>query len=100
MIRVLNLLEPISKRFAVFLSFPVKPACYHYLEKMKKVTLILPDKIDRVIGSSRAMNVTKEDISAESIKQVLCDRSEYHLYYRFPWNDVFVLSIEEYEPKE
>ena len=64
---------------------------------MKKVTLIVPDEIQHVIGSSWRIRLKSEDINPENIKKALCDRSDYHEYYHFKSSDkVDVLSIDDY----
>ena len=61
---------------------------------MKRVTLIVPDKIQLVIGSSRSRRIESEDLKAESLKKALCDRSDYHQYFYFESpDDVKVVSI-------
>ena len=60
---------------------------------MKKVTLILPDKILRTIGSSRWSRTDEIDLTPESLKLVLCEGADYHDTYRFKEEDVKILSI-------
>jgi hypothetical protein len=61
---------------------------------MKKVTLILSDKIQLVIGSSRGRRVVHEDLSPANITRALCDRTDYHQYFCFESPDnVKVVSI-------
>jgi hypothetical protein len=50
---------------------------------MKKITLIVPDKIDHVIGSSRQKRSKAEEVTPDNIKKALCDRKDYHQYYYF-----------------
>ena len=64
---------------------------------MKKVTLIVPDEIQHVIGSSRRIRSEPEGINPDNMKKALCDRSDYHEYYYFNSPDeVEVLSIINY----
>ena len=64
---------------------------------MKKVTLIVPDKIQHVIGSSRIIRSKSEKINPDNIKKALCERSDYHQYYHFKSSDkVEVLSIDDH----
>jgi hypothetical protein len=65
---------------------------------MKKVTLIVPDKIERVIGGSRSRHCDSVDVTADTIVRALCERRDYHQYYYFEALDrVKVLSIVDYE---
>lgn len=65
---------------------------------MKKVTLVVPDKIEHVIGSSRSRRTKSEDVAPDNLKRALCDRSNYHEYFCFESADmVKVLSIVDYE---
>jgi hypothetical protein len=65
---------------------------------MKMVTLIVPDKIERVIGASRSRRSTSVEVTPATIKDALCDRSDYHSYYYFESSDkVEVISIVECE---
>lgn len=65
---------------------------------MKKVILIVPDKIQHVIGSSRSRRVRSENLSALNIIAALCDRDDYHQYFYFESpDDVKVVSIVDYE---
>jgi hypothetical protein len=65
---------------------------------MKKITLIVPDKIDHVIGSSRQKRSKAEEVTPDNIKKALCDRKDYHQYYYFESSDrVKVVSIEDHE---
>ena len=65
---------------------------------MKKVLLIVPEKIQHVIGSSRSREVESENLSAGNIIAALCDRDDYHQYFYFETPDeVKVVSIVDYE---
>jgi hypothetical protein len=62
--------------------------------RMKKVTLIVPDKIEHVVGSSRRTRSKFEDVTPNNLIKALCDRSHYHEYYYFESPDeVKVISI-------
>jgi len=64
---------------------------------MKKVTLIVPDKIDRVIGGSRSRHCDSVDVTADNIVRALCERRDYHQYYYFEAAEtVRVISIVDY----
>jgi hypothetical protein len=61
---------------------------------MKRVTLIVPDKIQLVIGSSRSRRIESEDLKTDSLKKALCDRNDYHQYFYFESpDDVKIVSI-------
>jgi hypothetical protein len=65
---------------------------------MKQITLIVPDTIDHVIGSSRGRKLKSEDVTLVNLKMALCDRSNYHQYYYFAASDkVKVVSIVDYD---
>jgi hypothetical protein len=65
---------------------------------VKKVTLIVPDEIQHVIGSSRSRTVESENLSTVNIIAALCDRDDYHQYFYFESPDgVKVVSIVDYE---
>jgi len=50
---------------------------------MKKVTLLLPDKINRTIGASRWSKTDEIDLTPENLLKVLSDASSYHDRYTF-----------------
>lgn len=65
---------------------------------MKKVTLIVPDRIDVMLGSSRGAKVTEAELVTENIMKLLCDRSDYHQHYYFKdASRVRVVSIEDHD---
>ncbi len=65
---------------------------------MKQITLIVPDTIDHVIGSSRSRKLKSEEVTLANLKKALCDRNNYHQYYYFEASDkVSVISIVDYE---
>ena len=65
---------------------------------MKKITLIVPDKIQHVIGTSRSRRVKSEDVNPDNIMQALCDRDDYHQYFHFgSQDDIEVVSIVDYK---
>jgi len=61
---------------------------------MKKVTLLLPDKIYRTIGASRWSKTDEIDLTPDTLLLVLTDRSSYHDRYKFKSDDVQILAIE------
>ena len=60
---------------------------------MKKVTLLLPDKIYRTVGTSRSSKTDLVDFTSETLMKVLCDRSSYHDNLKFMPEDVKILKI-------
>ena len=65
---------------------------------MKKITLIVPEKIQHVIGSSRSRRVKSQDVMPANLIKALCDRDDYHQYFYFESpNDVKVVSIVDCE---
>jgi hypothetical protein len=67
-------------------------------QEMKKVTLIVPDKIERVIGGSRSRHCDSVAVTRDNIVRALCERRDYHHYYYFEASEsVKVLSIVDYE---
>ena len=61
---------------------------------MKKVVLVLPDKINRTIGGSRWSKTDEIDLTKENLLLVLSDKSSYHDRFTFSPNDVQILSFE------
>jgi len=61
---------------------------------MKKVTLLLPDKIYRTLGTSRSSITDLVDLTQENLLLVLCDDSSYHDRFKFEPEDVQILAIE------
>jgi len=65
---------------------------------MKKVTPMVPDKIERVIGGSRSRHCDSVNVTGDTIVRALCERRDYHQYYYFATAErVRVLSIVDYE---
>jgi len=64
---------------------------------MKIVTIIVPDELDVVLGSSRGAKAVKTEVSPENLLNVLCDRSDYHQhhYFKDP-TKVRIVSIEDH----
>jgi len=62
---------------------------------MKKVTLVLPDKINRTIGASRWSETDEIDLTPENLLLVLSDKSSYHDRYTISPEEVQILSIED-----
>ena len=64
---------------------------------MKKSTMIVPNKIQHVIGSARGSRSKDVDVTADAIKRALCDRKHYHEYVYFESSDdIEVVSIVDY----
>jgi len=60
---------------------------------MKKVCLLLPDKILHTFGGSRSHQAEQIEVTAEILINALC-MDDYHESYRFNENEIKVLSIE------
>jgi len=60
---------------------------------MKKVTLVLPDKINRTIGASRWSETDEIDLTPDTLLLVLTDKSSYHDRYTISPEEVQILSI-------
>lgn len=67
---------------------------------MKKITILVPNEIDRCLGSAGRMIWSKHPITPENIKKLLCENIDYHDYLIFKDMDqVRVLSIEDVGPE-
>jgi hypothetical protein len=62
---------------------------------MKKITLILPDKITKVGGTSRSIYEREVELTAEEVIKILCEK-DYHSSYKICEKDVTVVSVEDY----
>ena len=62
---------------------------------MKKVTLILPDKIKKVGGTSRSVYESEVEVTAEEVVKILCEQ-DYHTSYKISAEDVEVVSVENF----
>lgn len=62
---------------------------------MKKVTLLLPDKVTKVGGTSRSVYQQEIELTAKEVIKIFCE-SDYHSYYKFQEDDIKVISIEDY----
>jgi hypothetical protein len=60
---------------------------------MKKVTLLLPNKIYRTLGTSRSSKTDLVEFIPENFMKVLCEDSSYHDRYKFKPEDVKILKI-------
>ena len=61
---------------------------------MKKVTLILPEKIKKVGGTSRTVYESNVELTAEELIKILC-YSDYHTSYKLYEKDVEVVPVED-----
>lgn len=61
---------------------------------MKRVVLLLPDKITHVSGTSRFTSKTEIDLTPENMLKVLCEDVDYHESYKFSYDDVTIVSVE------
>ena len=66
---------------------------------MKKVTLLLPDKIIRVLGTSSMSRTSEIDLTPENMINVLVV-DEYHESFKFKREQVKVLSIESVDDED
>jgi len=62
---------------------------------MKKVTLLLPDKLIKSGGTSRSLYKQEVALTKEEIIKLLCEK-DYHSSYHISAKDVTVLAIEDY----
>ena len=61
---------------------------------MKKITLIVPDTITRILGSPRGSMQDEIEISPENLVLLLTFKADYHEDYGFPPDQIKVVSIE------
>ena len=61
---------------------------------MKKVTIIVPDKILYVLGTSISSETKKVETNHERIIEAL-EANDYHVNYYFPGGSVRVESVED-----
>jgi len=61
---------------------------------MKKAILLLPDKINRTLGTSRWSETDQIDLTPENLLKVLTEDASYHDRYKFSPEEVQILSIE------
>lgn len=61
---------------------------------MKKVTLIVPDTISRLLGSTRGAVKEEIELNPENLLLMLTFRADYHEDYGFPPDQINVVSIE------
>jgi len=60
---------------------------------MKKVTLLLPDKMIRVLGTSRTTYHSEVDLTPGNMINVLA-LDDYHDRFKFNMKDIMIVSIE------
>ncbi len=63
---------------------------------MKKVTLILPDRVTKIGGTSRTVYKQEIELSEEDLIKIFCE-TDYHSHYKFEKKDVKIISIEDYD---
>jgi hypothetical protein len=61
---------------------------------MKKVTLILPDKILHTLGSSRWTKTDEIDVNAANLIRLFEGSNDYHESFRLDTSQIEILSIE------
>jgi hypothetical protein len=65
---------------------------------MKKVTLILPDKMSHTMGSSRWTKTVEIDLNPENLMRLLEKTKDYHESFHIDTNKVEILSFETVMP--
>lgn len=61
---------------------------------MKKITLIVPDRILHSLSTSLTSKTEEIGLSSENLLKVLCEDSSGSERFKFNWEDVRILSIE------
>jgi hypothetical protein len=61
---------------------------------MKKVTLILPDKILHTLGSSRWTKTDEIDVNPANLIRLFEGSNDYHESFRLDTSQIEILSIE------
>lgn len=64
---------------------------------MKKVTLILPDRILHTLGSSRWTKTDEIDVNPANLIRLFEGSSDYHESFRLDTSQIEILSIETVE---
>lgn len=62
---------------------------------MKRIVLLLPDKITHVSGTSRFTQKTEIELNPKNLLKVLCEDVDYHERFKFSREDVTIVSIEK-----
>ncbi len=62
---------------------------------MKKVTLLLPDKLIHTLGSSISSIQSKIDVTPENLLMAL-SYDDYHESFKFNKEDIEIISIEDF----
>lgn len=60
---------------------------------MKKVILLLPDKVKHMFGTSRSHREMEVDLTKKTLMKVLAEEVDYHERYKFSKEDVQIISI-------
>jgi len=66
---------------------------------MKKVTLILPDKILHTLGSSSWTKTVEIDVCPENLLRMFEGSNDYHESFRLDTTKVEILKIEPFKPE-
>ncbi len=62
---------------------------------MKKVVLLLPDKVIHMFGTSRSHREMEVDLTKETLMKVLAEEVDYHERYKFSQEDVQIISLKD-----
>ena len=62
---------------------------------MKKVILLLPDKVKHMFGTSRSHREIEVDLTKETLMKVLAEEVDYHERYKFSQEDVQIVSLKD-----
>ncbi len=62
---------------------------------MKKVILLLPDKVIHMFGTSRTHREMEVDLTKETLMKVLAEEVDYHERYKFSQEDVQIISLKD-----
>ena len=62
---------------------------------MKKVVLLLPDKVKHTFGSSRSHREIEVDLTKETLMKVLAEEVDYHERFKFSQEDVQIISLKD-----
>ena len=60
---------------------------------MKKVVLLLPDKVIHMFGTSRSHREMEVDLTKETLMKVLSEEVDYHERYKFSKEDIQIVSL-------
>ncbi len=67
---------------------------------MKKVVLLLPDKVMHMFGTSRSHREMEVDLTKETLMKVLAEEVDYHERYKFSQEDVQIISLKDVKKQQ